>query len=80
MIIMRNICLVLLVCTFFHSQAQTRKEDHIDEDYRKCLAKDTSYANLSNCAFVAFAQWDKEMDKTYKKLMKATKKVKDQNA
>ena len=80
MAILKSILVVLLVGTFCNSLAQTRKEDRIDEEYQKCIAKDTSYVNLSNCAFVAFAQWDKEMEKTYKKLLKATKKGKDMNA
>ena len=61
-------------------RAQTAKEDRIDAEYHKCLLKDTSYATLCNCSFEAFGKWDKEMDKTYKKLLNTLKKDKDKTA
>ncbi len=74
--------LFLLTLWFFSSpaSAQSSKEDAIDIAYRDCLLKDTSSGNIDACAFVAYGKWNKELDKTYDKLMKTLKKTKDKNA
>jgi len=60
--------------------AQDVKEDRIDEEYRKCLLSDTSYANVADCSFAAFGKWDKEMNKAYNKLLDRLKKEKEKDA
>ena len=62
------------------AMAQTAKQERIDDEYAKCLTKDTSYSNICNCAFEAFGKWDKEMDRAYKKLLNEVKKEKDKSA
>ena len=62
------------------AQTETKKEDHIDTEYKACLTKDTTCANISICAFTAYGKWDKEMDKAYNKLLKSLKKEKDKTA
>jgi len=64
----------------FSCSAQEEKKDEIDITYQACLAKDSSTANISACAFVAYGKWNKEMDNTYKKLLKSLKKEKDRAA
>jgi len=60
--------------------AQTTKEELIDADYRQCLARDTSYVNVCNCAYVAFGRWSKELSKTYDKLLRGVKKEQQREA
>ena len=60
--------------------AQTDKQETIDLEYRGCLAKDSNSANIDQCAFTAYAKWDKEMDKAYKKLLNALNKAEDKAA
>ena len=60
---------VVFLLMFMSSHAQTARQKEIDETFRNCVTKDTTYANISNCAFVAYAKWDKEMADAYKKLM-----------
>ncbi len=60
--------------------AQTEKQETIDLEYRACLAKDSSSANIDQCAFTAYAKWDREMDKAYKKLLNALSKPEDKAA
>ena len=60
--------------------AQTKKEDEIDIAYQKCIATDTSTANIDACAFVAYAKWNKQMDEAYNRLMKKLKKEADKAA
>jgi len=62
------------------ADAQTAKQDRIDQEYEVCLKKDTSYANISTCAFEAYGKWDKEMTRTLKKLVSTVKKDKDKAA
>ena len=70
----------ILFVLAFNCNAQTRKEDQIDEDYHKCLMNDTSYAVLADCSFKAFEQWNKELNKAYGKLLEKIKKEKDREA
>lgn len=56
---------------------QTEREDVIDLEYHDCLRKDSSYANICDCAFVAYGRWDKELNKTYDKLLKTIRKEED---
>ena len=76
----KAIFFLVLFFSFVQGHAQTIKEDRIDEEYGKCLQKDTAYANICDCAFVAFGKWNKEMDKTYDKLLRNLKKEKDRTA
>ena len=64
----------------FPAAAQTEKEDAIDINYHQCLAKDTSVGNIDACAFIAYGNWNKEMDNAYNKLLKELKKPKDKAA
>ena len=59
------------------THAQTKKIEAIDEEYTKCLAKDTSCGNIETCAFVAYGKWNKEMESSYNKVLKSLKKSKD---
>ncbi len=73
--------LFLLLCSLSTAAyAQSAKEDAIDIAFRECVSKDTSSGNINTCAFAAYGKWNKEMDKTYGKLMKALKKTKDKAA
>jgi len=56
------------------------KEDPIDADYRRCLLKDTSVANICNCAYDAYARWEKEMNNAYKRLNKALRNEREREA
>jgi uncharacterized protein YecT (DUF1311 family) len=80
MALYKALLLSSLLFTVFQCHAQTVKEDRIDEDYDKCLAVDTSYATICDCAFIAYGKWDKEMDHTYDKLLKTLKKDKDKTS
>ncbi len=81
---LRNLSLLLLLVTAFQSRAQAvkegRKEDRIDVEYDACLTKDTSSANICDCAFVAYDKWNKELDNAYRKLLKNLKREKDKTA
>ena len=81
---LRNLSLFILLVIASQSHGQIvkedRKEDHIDIEYNECLAKDSTYVNLCNCAFVAFDKWNKELDVSYKKLLKNLKAEKDKNS
>lgn len=70
----------MLVASAINCNAQTDKEEVIDMAYHDCLSKDTSYANICDCAFAAFGKWDKEMNKAYDKLLKTIKKDTDKEA
>jgi uncharacterized protein YecT (DUF1311 family) len=72
--------IIILLLSVFQGYAQTAKEDKIDEEFHGCLVKDTTQANISVCAFVAYDKWNKEMQISYKKLLKAVKKDKDRTA
>jgi len=80
----RNLSLFVLLITASQSRAQTvgedHKEDRIDVEYNECITKDSSYANICNCAFVAYDKWTKELDIAYKKLLKNLKKETDKTA
>jgi uncharacterized protein YecT (DUF1311 family) len=65
---------LILLLFSFQCQAQVKNTNPIDVDYQHCLAKDTSTVNICNCAFVAYGKWNKEMDNSYKKLLKTLKK------
>lgn len=84
MTITRNLLIPLLLLAAFQCPAQAtkleRKEDNIDIEYNNCINKDTAYANICNCAFVAYDKWNKELDNAYKKLMKSLKKDADKSA
>ena len=65
-----------LMCNNVYGQVE-----HVtDRNYRECLDKDTSIANMYNCAFEAYAKWDKEMDREFKKLLKSVRNDKDRAA
>ncbi len=67
--------------TPFCCQAQSfDKKDPIDKSYEECLQKDTSAINLSNCAYEAYSQWDRELNKSYNKLVKELVIPKDKAA
>ena len=74
------LALIILCGTITRASAQTAKEDPIDVAYKACLLKDTSCANIGDCAFVAYGKWDKEMQHAFSKLLAVTKKEKDQAA
>ena len=60
--------------------AQTRKEEDIDIDYKKCILNDSTCVTVSDCAFTAFGRWEKEMNKVYDKLLHELKKQDDKKA
>ena len=68
-----------LLCANLSAQEATTVYP-IDKAYDACIAKDTSCGNLYNCAFEAYAAWDRMMDKEYKKLLKNLKAEKDKTA
>ena len=72
--------LIFMLASSGSCLAQTNREDHIDEEYRQCLLRDTAYVNISDCSFKAFEQWHKEMSKAYDKLLDKLKKEKDRTA
>jgi uncharacterized protein YecT (DUF1311 family) len=72
--------LFLLLLCVFQSPAQTKKQDQIDDEYEQCLRKDSSYTGISNCSFQAFGKWNKEMTKTYNKLISKLKTEKNKAA
>jgi uncharacterized protein YecT (DUF1311 family) len=78
--LLRTAIFIGMVITMCPAIAQTTRQDKIDENYFNCLQKDTSYVNICNCAFEAFGKWDKEMDRTYNKLLRTLKKDKDKAA
>lgn len=65
---------------FSDAVAQTRHEVHIDEDYYHCLAKDTSYATLCDCAYQAYGKWYKEMERAYDLVYRKLGTEKDRQA
>jgi uncharacterized protein YecT (DUF1311 family) len=71
-----------LICLLFTgvASAQIKKDHAIDREFSKCISKDTSVATICNCAFIAIDKWNKEMDKTYDKLLKALKKEEEKAA
>ncbi len=75
---------ILLFCFIifqFGVNAQDLPVQHpIDKTFTECQARDTSAGNLYNCAFEAYASWDRLMDKEYKKLIKNLKADKDKSA
>ena len=78
-----SVVILIAAFSFFTTSlctAQTHKQEAIDDAYEKCLAADTSCANIGDCAFIAYGKWEKEMNDTYKKLLKALKKEKDKAA
>jgi len=76
----KAISFLVFLFAVVHCSAQTIKEDHIDEEYHKCLLKDTGYVTICDCAFVAYEKWEKEMNNTYDKLLKTLKKEKEKTA
>ena len=56
---------------------QTKGQSDIDEEYKACLAKDTTNATICGCAYTAYGKWDGEMNSVYKKLYKSLKRDKD---
>ncbi len=75
------IILIFISIISVHSHAQTfDKREPIDQFYEDCLRKDTSAANIRNCAYEAYGKWDKELDKYYSRLVKELKNPKDKNA
>jgi uncharacterized protein YecT (DUF1311 family) len=80
-------CIRLLLLSAFtlticlNTRAQSfDKKDPIDQSYEDCLRKDTSIANISNCAYVAYAKWNKELEKYYNKIQRELKKAKDKSS
>ena len=77
----------LFLFTLFtlHAAAQSekreiKKESETDKAYDACIEIDTSYANICNCAFVAYGKWNGEMEDTYKRLLRNLKEEKDKTA
>ena len=79
---MRHTTIVLFLSFFIasHSHAQTVEEDPIDATFKTCLLKDTSTVCIRICAYTAYDNWNNEMSKVYKKLLKTLKKEKDKSA
>ena len=73
-------CSITLLLLAIKADAQSEKEDAIDLAYRNCLLKDTSSGNIDGCAFIAYGNWNKELDKAYDRLLKELKKSKDKAA
>lgn len=68
-------CIVLLVAAmvlnFSLSFAQPQKQEHqIDKWLTRCIEQDSSTAGMRDCFSKAYDMWDKELNKTYKELMK----------
>jgi uncharacterized protein YecT (DUF1311 family) len=76
----KHFFLLLLLAATLQSAGQTKKQDRIDEEYEQCLRKDTSYTGVSNCSFEAYGKWNKEMTKTYNKLISKLKTEKNKAA
>lgn len=78
-----KILILSIVCllpgSFLRAQ-EAKLQYPIDKSFEECLAKDTSAGNLYNCAFEAYASWDRMMDKEYKKLLRNLKTEKDRAA
>ena len=81
--------LLLIICTALspHSFAQLKqgndidkKENDIDIDYEKCVAKDTACPNVSDCAYRAYDKWHHEMEDAYKALLHELKKEEEKEA
>jgi len=60
--------------------AQDRKQDDIDIEYNKCVVKDSACPNVSDCAFRAYAAWEKQMKDEYDRLLRELKKEDDKLA
>ncbi len=71
---------VLLFLTIKCTAQNIDKESPIDISYTKCTNKDTSSAGICNCAFKAYADWDRELNKYYNRLKKALHNPKDKAA
>ncbi len=57
---------LLLHTGAFASQAAS---PHIDKYLESCIAADSTTAGMTNCAYGAYALWDKELNITYKNLL-----------
>jgi len=77
---LKKLSLLFLFFGAFNCCAQTSDEDIIDLEYHACLIKDTSSANIDQCAYLAYGKWYKEMNKAYDKLLKTLKKDDDRKA
>jgi uncharacterized protein YecT (DUF1311 family) len=74
-------CFICALCfTGISVFGQEKTDEKLDERFKACLDKDTSACNIYNCAFEAYAEWDKIMDREYKRLLKNLKNNKDKNA
>lgn len=49
---------------------EKEKQHSIDAWLEKCVASDSSTNGMTKCAIEANTMWDKEMNRTYKELMK----------
>ncbi|MEK6582828.1 MAG: lysozyme inhibitor LprI family protein [Nitrospirota bacterium] len=68
-------CIVLavaaMVLNFSLSFAQPQKQEHqIDKWLTRCIEQDSSTAGMRGCCGKAYDMCDKELNKTYKELMK----------
>jgi len=78
---MRTLLFILLTTfTVASASAQDRKQDDIDIQYCKCIAIDSSCAVVSDCAFRAYAAWEKQMKDEYDRLLRELKKEDDKLA
>lgn len=77
---MKQLSIIFLLLMAVPCLAQTERQETNDLEYRGCLAKDSSAANINLCAFTAYAKWDKEMNKAYKKLLNTLSKPEDKAA
>ena len=74
--------LFLLLTTFSvaTATAQNSKQEDIDVNYGLCVIKDTACPNVSDCAFRAYAAWEKQMQEEYERLLHELKKEDDKLA
>lgn len=71
---------ICCVCLANFCPAQTHKQEAIDIEYQKCVAKDTTCGNVGNCAFIVYGKWEKQMTAIYEKLLRALKKDDEKTA
>jgi uncharacterized protein YecT (DUF1311 family) len=77
---LRAISLFALLCIAVNGNSQVKKDNVIDTDYKKCKDKDTTVANICDCAFIAYGKWNKEMDNSYDRLLRSLKKENEKTA
>jgi len=66
------ICIILffVIASNLFAGEKNKQQYPIDVFLEKCVESDFSTSGMTNCALKAIEMWDKEMNKTYKELMK----------